>query len=93
MTYQICVALENSYTTEHQMNKFQGKIVQVMGSLSHLRKGLENVRNATIDEAAEVPVGKFITLVEQAVLLLGQTSFLVSYTHRFKNVTEKIRKS
>ena len=38
------------------MNKFQGKIVQVMGSLSHLRKGLENVRNTTIDEAAEVPV-------------------------------------
>lgn len=38
------------------MNKFQGKTVQVMGSLSHLRKGLENVRNTTIDEAAEVPV-------------------------------------
>ena len=27
-----------------------------MGSLLHLRKGLENVRNTTIDEAAEVPV-------------------------------------
>ena len=45
-----------------------------MGSLSHLWKGLENIRKAPSDEAVAVPVDKFVTLVEQVVLLLGQTT-------------------
>ena len=68
-------------TTDHQMEKLQEKILQVMGSLSRLWKGLEDVRNES-SEAVEVPVDKFATLVEQTTLLLGQASLSISYARR-----------
>ena len=53
------------------MERFQGKILKVMGPLSRLWKGLEDIRKAPTDETVEVPVDKFLTLVEQVILLMG----------------------
>ena len=68
-------------TTDHQMEKFQEEILQVMGPLSRLWKGLEDVQNES-SEAVEVPVDTFATLIEQTTLLLGQASLSVSYARR-----------
>ena len=65
-------------TTDSQMGKFQEKISQVMGPLSRLWKGLEDVRNES-SEAVEVPLDTFATLIEQTTLLLGQASLSISY--------------
>ena len=78
-------------TSDHQMERFQGKILEVMGLLSRLCKGLEGIRKAPSDEAVEVPVDKFVTLVEQVILLLGQASCSVSYTRRL-NILKMIMK-
>ena len=64
--------------TDHQIEKFQEKIFQVMGPLSRLWKGLEDVQNES-SEAVEVPVDTFATLIEQTTLLLDQASLSVSY--------------
>ena len=61
-------------TLDHQMEEFHGKILEVMGPLSRLWKGLEDIRKAPLDEVVEVPVDKFVTLVEQVILLLRQAS-------------------
>ena len=61
------------------MEKFQGKILKVMGLLFNLWKGLEFIRKAPSDKGVEVPVDKFVTLFEQVILLLGQASHSVSY--------------
>ena len=53
-----------------------GKIIMVMGPLSRLWKGLEDVRNDS-SEAVEVPVDTFATLIEQTTLMLGQASLSV----------------
>ena len=66
-------------TSDHQMERFQGKILDVMGPLSRLWKGLEDLRKASPDEAVEVSVDKFVTIVEQVILLLGQASFSIIY--------------
>ena len=42
-------------TTDHQIEKFQENFLQLMGPLSRLWKGLEDVRNES-SEAVEVPV-------------------------------------
>ena len=68
-------------TTDHQMEKLQEKILQVMGLLSRLWKGLEDVRNKT-SEAVERPIDIFATLIEQTTLLLVQASLSVSYARR-----------
>ena len=68
-------------TTDHQMEKLQEKIMQVMGLLSRLWKGLEDVRNKT-SEAVERPIDIFATLIEQTTLLLVQASLSVSYARR-----------
>ena len=62
-------------TTDHQM-EVSGKIIMVMGPLSRLWKGLEDVRNDS-SEAVEVPVDTFATLIEQTTLMLGQASLSV----------------
>ena len=41
--------------SDHQMERFQGKILEVMGPLSRLWKGLEDIRKAPSDKAVEVP--------------------------------------
>ena len=68
-------------STDHQMKKFQEKILQVMGPSSRLWKGLEDVRNES-SKAVEVPVGIFATLVELTAFVLGQASLSIMYTHR-----------
>ena len=68
-------------TTDHQMEKFQEKILQVTSQLSRIWKALEDVRNES-SEAAEVLVDTFATLIEQITVLLGQVSLLISYARR-----------
>ena len=77
-------------TTDHQIEKFQETILQVMVPLSRLWKGLEDVRNESC-EAVEVPVDTFATLIEQTTLLLGQASLSVSYARRL-NVLKTLLK-
>ena len=77
-------------TTDHQMEKFHEKNLQVMGPLSRLWKGLEDVRNES-SEAAKVPVDTFATLIEQTILLLGQASLSVSYA-RHLNILKTLQK-
>ena len=69
--------LQTVTTSDHQMERFQGKILEVMGPLFRLWRGLEDIRKAPSDEAVEVAVNKFVTLVEQISLLLGQASLSV----------------
>ena len=75
-----------SVTTSHdKMEIFQGKILEVIGPLSRLWKGLEDIRKAPSDKAVEEPVGNFVILVGQVILLLGQALLSVSYTRRLDN--------
>ena len=83
-------------TSDYQMERFQGQILEVMGPLSRLWKKLEDIRKAPSDGTVEVPVDKFITLVEHVILLLGQPSLSVSYTRRLnilKMMTKDLRKA
>ena len=64
-------------TLVHQIEKFQGKILEVMGLLSRLWKGLKNIHKAPSHQAVKVRVDKFVTLVEHVTLLLGQASLSV----------------
>ena len=67
-----------------------------MGRLFRLWKGLEDIRKELSDETVEVPVDKFVTLVGQVILLLGQFSLSVSYTRRLnilKMITKDLRKA
>ena len=83
-------------TSDYQMERFQGQILEVMGPLSRLWKKLEDIRKAPSDRTVEVPVDKFITLVEHVILLLGQPSLSVSYTRRLnilKMMTKDLRKA
>ena len=83
-------------TSDYQMERFQGQILEVMGPLSLLWKRLEDIRKAPSDETVEVPVDKFLTLVEHVILLLGQPSLYVSYTRRLnilKMITKDLRKA
>ena len=70
---KILLVSQTVIMTDHQMERFQEKILQVMDPLSRLWKGLEDVRNES-SEAVEVPVDAFATLIEQTTLLLGQAS-------------------
>ena len=58
--------------------------------LSQLWKGLENVRNGFYD-AVKVPLQTFVTLTQQAKLLLGQASLSVSYTCHLNIIAERSR--
>ena len=71
--------------TDHQMEKLQEKILQVMGPLSRLWKGLEDVRNES-SEAVEVPEDTFPTLIEQTIPLLGQASLSISHARRLNTL-------
>ena len=51
-------------TSDHQIERFQGKILEAIGPLSRLWKGSEGIDKALPDEAVEVLVDKFVTLVE-----------------------------
>ena len=77
------LVLQTAISTDHQMEKFQEKMLQFMGPLSRLCKGLKGVQNE-YSEAVEVPVDLFATMIEQNALLLGQASLSISYTHRLQ---------
>ena len=67
-----------------------------MGPLSGFWKRLENIRKAPTGQIVEVPVDKFITLVKQVILVLGQATLSVSYTRRLnilKMITKEPRKA
>ena len=59
--------------------KFLQKILDVLGPLSRLWKGLEDIKNAP-DNTVSVPVEDHIKLIEQTVLLLGQASNSILYS-------------
>ena len=54
-------------------------------------KGLEVIRKAPSHVTVEVLVDKFVTLAEEAILLLSQASLSVSYTRR-PNILKMIMK-
>ena len=64
------------------MEKFQQKILDVLGPLSRLWKGLEDIKNAP-DDTVPVPVEDHINLIEQTVLL-GQASNSIFYSRRLQ---------
>ena len=88
---RLLLSSQTVMTSDHQTEKLQEKILEVMCPLSRSWKGLEDIRKAPSDETVEVPVGKFVTLVEQVILLVGQASVSVSYTRRF-NILKMIMK-
>ena len=61
------------------IQKFQYKILDVLGSLSRLCKRLEDIKNDP-DDTVPQPVEDHIKLIEQTVLLLGQASNLILYS-------------
>ena len=63
------------------MKKFQQRILDVLGHLSRLWKGLEDIKNAP-DDTILVPIEDHIKLTEQTVLLLGQASNSILYSRR-----------
>ena len=65
------------------MEKFQQKILDVLGPLSKLWKGLEDIKNAP-DDTVPVPAEDHIKLIEQTVLLLGQASNSILYSRRLQ---------
>ena len=65
------------------MEKFQQKILDVLGPLSRLWKGLEDIKNAPGD-TVPMSVEDHIKLIEQTVLLLGQASNSILYSRRFQ---------
>ena len=68
-------------TTDHQMEKFQEKILRVMGLLSWPWNRLENARNES-SEAVEVTLDTFAIVIKQTTLLLGQASLSILYARR-----------
>ena len=65
------------------IEKLQLKILDVLGPLSRLWKGLEDIKNAP-DDAVPVPAEDHIKLIEQTVLLLGQASNSILYSRRLQ---------
>ena len=85
------VIFRNSHDIRPSNGKISGKVLEVMGPFSRLWKGLDDIRKAPSDETVEVPVDKFVTLVEQVILLLGQAT-LSSLTF-LKMITKDPRKA
>ena len=65
------------------MKKFQQTILDVLGHLSRLWKGLDDIKNAP-DDTILVPIEDHIKLTEQTVLLLGQASNSILYSRRLQ---------
>ena len=72
------------------MEKFLQKILDVLGPLSRLWKGLEDIKNAP-DDTVPVPVEDHIKLIEQTVLLLGQASNSILYSQCFQMLKTLIK--
>ena len=80
LQYGRVVTFANSHNIRPSNEKVSGKN---SGSnepfIPFMERVLEDIRKAPSDEAVEVPVDKFVTLIEQVTLLLGQASLSVSY--------------
>ena len=66
-----------------QWKNSKQKILDVLGSLSRLWKGLEDMKNVP-DDTVPVPVEDLIKLIEQTALLLGQASNSILYSRRLQ---------
>ena len=72
------------------MEKFQQKVLYVVGPLSRLWKGLEDIKNAP-DDTVLVPVEDHVKLVKQTVLLLVQVSNWILYSRRLQKLKTLIK--
>ena len=81
----------NEQNLENIFEKLQNKTRDVMGPLAKLWKILEDAKQAE-DEAVPVSVNELLFYVEQIVLLLGQSSYVITY-HRRLNVLGYIMNS
>ena len=61
------LVLQTAISTDHQMEKFQEKILQAMGPFKQLWKRLKDVWNK-FSEIMEVPVDKFATLIHLHII-------------------------
>ena len=62
-----------------------------MGPLSRLWKALQDIKQTGPKETVSVPIGKYIILVEQSELLLGQASYTIIYGGRL-NILKPLTK-
>ena len=65
-------------------------MLDVLGPLSRVWKGLEDIKNASND-TVPVPVEDHIKLIEQTVLLLGQASNSILYSRRLQILINLIK--
>ena len=65
------------------MEKFQQKILDVLGPLSRLWNGSKDIKNAP-DDTVPVPAQDPFKLIEQIVLLLGQAWNSILYSRRLQ---------
>ena len=82
-------------SSDAMMEKIQTRIRQIMGPLSRLWNGLEDVRSSKSD-CVNVPIDEFVNLVEQTTFLVGQVSTSVTYNRRLgvlKSVFKDSRKA
>ena len=80
--YHIFVIFTNSHNIAPSNRKVSGRNSGSNGSFIPFMERVKDIRKAPSDEAVEVAVDKFVTLVEQVILLLGQASLSLSYTRR-----------
>lgn len=64
---------------DSSVEKIQHKLRDMMGPHPILWKGLEDIKQTGPKETVSVPTEKYIILVEQSVLLLGQVSYTIIY--------------
>ena len=81
----------NEQIIENVLEKLQRKTVDVMGPLSKLWNILEGAKGAEKD-AVQISVNDLLHYVEQAILLLGQSSNAITY-HRRLNVLGSVMNS
>ena len=70
------------------MKKFQQKILDVLGPLSRLWKGLQDFKSAP-DDTVPVRVENHIKLIEKTVLPLGQVSNSILYSRRLQIIKKE----
>ena len=81
----------NKQNIENVLEKLQRKTVDVMGPLSKLLNILEGAKGAE-EDAVQISINDLLHYVEQTVLLLGQSSNVITY-HRRLNVLMSVMNS
>ena len=85
------VAGNTNCLADATLEKVQKRIRQAMGPIARLWDGIETARKTKPDQEIFVPLDDFSSLVEQTILLLGQSSVSISYTRRM-NILKQICK-